>query len=136
MLNDLVIPAIKGKPYFPTVEFRTNGSLNITGSSYMENAIEFYDTLLDWLDEFMETEQDIHINIFLEYFNTSSSKSLNNLFIMLDEYYADGVNVKANWYYKEGDIDSLAEGVEFKEEIAFPFEIIIQQSENVSQMVA
>ena len=73
---------IEGTPKTPTISFDAkSGNIEIKGRSIPENSIEFYKPLVDWLDKYCEiAEGNVNVNIQLEYFNTSSSKCILDVF--------------------------------------------------------
>lgn len=114
---------IEGTPKTPTVNFITNeGLLEIKGRSIPENSIEFYKPLIDWIESYAKEPKDsTNINIQLEYFNTSSSKCILDLFKKLE---AINNNITINWYYEEDDEDMLEAGEDYEAIINIPFKII------------
>ena len=97
----------------PKVHFNTEtGVCEIEGESYLEKTAEFYDSLLVWLDKYMnELKGPITFNFKLTYFNTSSSKRLLYIMLKIKEYNDKGGNVTANWHYNPNDIE-MEEAVE------------------------
>ena len=76
---------IIGTQKTPTVNFNSNGVIEIKGRSIPENSIEFYKPLVDWLDVYSSKPQVItEVNVQLEYFNTSSSKCILDVFKKLE----------------------------------------------------
>ena len=77
---------IEGTPKTPSVELNTaRGSLEIKGRSIPENSIEFYKPLNEWIESYAKAPQEnTTVNIQLEYFNTSSSKCILDLFKRLE----------------------------------------------------
>ena len=77
---------IEGSPKTPTIKFDWDkGFLEIKGRSIPENSIEFYKPLVDWLDKYSGKPQKLtNVNIHLEYFNTSSSKCILDVFKKLE----------------------------------------------------
>lgn len=114
---------IEGTPKTPTVNFITNeGLLEIKGRSIPENSIEFYKPLIDWIESYAKEPKDsTNINIQLEYFNTSSSKCILDLFKKLE---AINNNITINWYYEEDDEDMLEAGEDYEAIINIPFKMI------------
>ena len=78
--------SIDGTPKTPTVKFDAGtGNIEIKGRSIPENSIEFYKPLVDWLEEYANGPMDkTTVNIQLEYFNTSSSKCILDVFKKLE----------------------------------------------------
>ena len=114
---------IEGTPKTPTVNFITNeGLLEIKGRSIPENSIEFYKPLIDWIESYAKEPKDsTNINIQLEYFNTSSSKCILDLFKKLEAIIN---NITINWYYEEDDEDMLEAGEDYEAIINIPFKMI------------
>ena len=77
---------IEGSPKTPSIKFDIEkGILEIRGRSIPENSIEFYKPLVDWLDEYSKDPvKKTQVNIHLEYFNTSSSKCILDVFKKLE----------------------------------------------------
>ena len=78
--------SLEGTPKTPTVNFnKETGILEIKGRSIPENSIEFYKPLLDWIGDYGgSAKPETQINIKLEYFNTSSSKCILDVFKKLE----------------------------------------------------
>jgi hypothetical protein len=117
---------IEGSQKTPSIYFDTEKStLEIRGRSIPENSIEFYKPLVDWLDEYArnphaKTQVDIH----LEYFNTSSSKCILDVFKKLEAIHKAKHDVMINWYYEEDDEDMLEAGEDYESIIRVPFKMV------------
>lgn len=118
--------SIAGTPKTPTVHFDSgSGKVEIKGRSIPENSIEFYKPLVDWLEAYLSTPADLtEVNIQLEYFNTSSSKCILDVFKKLEAIYKSGNEVVINWYYEEDDEDMLEAGEDYQSIIKIPFKMI------------
>jgi len=85
-----------------------DGTLIIEGRSNPENAREFYQPLVDWMDEYIKhpaEKTDLKIN--LEHFNTSSSKYLMEILRKI-RYLADNDYLfNVTWMYEEDDLEML-----------------------------
>lgn len=117
---------IEGTPKTPSVNFdSTSGILQLKGRSIPENSIEFYKPLVEWLDEYAARPQaKTAVNIQLEYFNTSSSKCLLDLFKKLESMHKGGSDIMIKWYYEEDDEDMLEAGEDYQSIINIPFKMI------------
>lgn len=105
----------------PAVNFTVTGNLELKGRSIPENSLEFYKPLIDWLDQYSEqpsTETNVHVQ--LEYFNTSSSKCLLDLFKRLESLN----KVTIHWYYEQDDEDMLEAGEDYEAIVSIPFKMI------------
>lgn len=91
----------------PSVSFNAEtGVCEISGESYLDNAAEFYNRLLDWLDQFIrEVKKPLTFNFKLTYFNTSSSKRILYIMLKLKEFIDQGGDVAANWHYDKNDLE-------------------------------
>ena len=63
-------------------------------------------------------------NIQLEYFNTSSSKCILDVFKKLEAINKGGSAVVINWYYEEDDEDMLEAGEDYQAIISVPFKMV------------
>ena len=117
---------VEGKKVIPEIKFdASTGILEIEGSSYPENALDFFAPVIKWVEDYISGRCfKIEMNIRLEYFNTSSSKALLDIFDILNECYNKGIEAKVRWYYKSGNESIYESGEEFSEDLELPFEII------------
>lgn len=99
---------------------RNNGIFEISGRSLPEDSAEFYQPILDWLDDYGSSPNPETNFIFkLEYFNTASSKLILDILSKLESI----ENTKVSWYYHEDDEDMEEAGSEFSELVEVPFEL-------------
>lgn len=123
-MNNLEIP---GTQKTPSVFFNsTTGTLELKGRSIPENAIEFFKPLVEWLDEYSKSPQaQTQANIHLEYFNTTSSKCILDIFRKLESINKqDNAEVVINWYYEQDDEDMLEAGEDYQSILKIPFKMI------------
>lgn len=114
---------IEGSAKTPTIEFKGSGELLLKGRSIPENSIEFYKPILDWIENYGGTPKDKTIvNVQLEYFNTSSSKCILDVFKKLETLSDTAIDI--NWYYEEDDEDMLEAGEDYQAIIDIPFKMI------------
>ena len=117
---------IEGSKQTPKVDFNASkGNLEISGRSIPENTFEFFNPILLWLDEYSNIALDVTtINVNLEYFNTSSSKYILEIFKRLKSLINDGKEVQVKWYYEEDDEEMMETGEDYEDVSGLPFEII------------
>lgn len=117
---------LEGSAKTPTVKFDCDkGSLELKGRSIPENSIEFYKPLNDWIDGYSSSPKaETVVDVKLEYFNTSSSKCILDLFKQLEKLNQQNTNVKVNWYFEEDDEDMAEAGEDYQAIIDLPFEMI------------
>ena len=118
--------SIEGTPKTPTVALDTGtGTVEIKGRSIPENSIEFYKPIVEWLEDYSKKPQKLTtVNIQLEYFNTSSSKCILDVFKKLESIKKARNEVVINWYYEEDDEDMLEAGEDYESIIRIPFKMI------------
>lgn len=109
----------------PLVEmFFSKGYFKIIGKSVPENATNFFNPVLNGLDMYSKNPvKSTTVDFHLEYFNTSSSKYLLDILMLLDSIYSEGNDVKINWYYDENDEEILEVGQDFNTIVNVPFNI-------------
>jgi SiaC family regulatory phosphoprotein len=114
---------LQPSPKTPSVNFDAqSGIIELKGRSIPENSLEFYRPLIEWVEKYAaasKAETNVHIQ--LEYFNTSSSKCLLDLFKRLETI---GNKVVINWYYEQDDEDMLEAGEDYEAIINVPFKMI------------
>lgn len=114
---------IEGSAKTPTIEFNGSGDLLLKGRSIPENSIEFYKPILDWIENYGGAPKDkTVVNVQLEYFNTSSSKCILDVFKKLETLSETAIEI--NWYYEEDDEDMLEAGEDYQAIIDIPFKMI------------
>ncbi len=118
--------SIEGTPKTPTINFdMVSGHLEVKGRSIPENSIEFYKPLVEALERYAQKPQAAtNVNIQLEYFNTSSSKCILDVFKKLESIQKAGSATTINWYYEEDDEDMLEAGEDYQAIISIPFKMI------------
>ena len=113
-MENLFIEGDESNFYTPTVDFNyETGICTISGKSYLEDTTIFYLRLLEWLDQyFEEVDKPIEFNVKLSYYNTSSSRSILDIFDILKIYEDNGGEVAVNWYCREIDFEVIQEEVD------------------------
>ncbi|MCF0191439.1 MAG: DUF1987 domain-containing protein [Marinilabiliaceae bacterium] len=101
------------------------GLIEIKGRSIPENSIEFYKPLIDVLTEYAEHEmRKTTVKIQLEYFNTSSSKCILDIFKRLEVMYRKGWTIEIFWYYDEDDEDMYESGEDYQSILTCPISLV------------
>ena len=90
------------------------GKLAIKGKSIPEDARDFYLPFRNWLLSFVKTEAErIEVDVDLEYFNTSSSSILLDVFKHLRKT-SEQKPVAITWIYEEDDMEMEEVGQDYK----------------------
>jgi len=105
-MESLKIEATKSTPAINFVF--AEGLLDIKGLSKSTNALEFFQPLMDAIEEYaLKAAPITTLNLFLDYFSTSSSKCILGILNEFKKLDKRVTKVKVNWYYYEDDEDML-----------------------------
>lgn len=110
----------------PEIEFfQDTGEMNMEGRSIPEDPGEFFERLINWMNEyFLNPVEETVMNIKLEYINSGSSKYMLELLRIMKVNHEKGRKVLIKWFFEEGD-ESIEElGQHYEQTMQIPFEII------------
>ena len=100
-----------------------NKQFELSGKSMPEDVIEFYQPVLNWLNEYKTDPADLtSFNFKLIYFNTASSKLILDVLLILEEIKDAGHKVVVRWHSPENDEDMQEAGQEYAEMVELDFE--------------
>lgn len=131
-MNPLII---NGSSVTPSVILdHASGKFEISGRSLPPDSVKFYNPVCRWFEEYKSLAIDhVTLDIRLDYFDTSSSKCLFDIFKLLKDMMDGGSTVMVNWYYVEGDYDMKERGEEYQTIAELPFTAIQYKRAMVSQ---
>ncbi len=117
---------IEGTIKTPAIKLSGEGQLEISGKSIPENSIGFYKPVYSWIDNYnQQPAAKTEIKISLEYFNTSSSKCLLDIFRKLETLKKSGKSaVTVSWHYEAEDEDMMEAGDDYNALIDLPFSLV------------
>jgi hypothetical protein len=122
-MDPLIIGASEERPGI-NLDPQSNKFL-IFGKSFPEEAKNFYDPIILWLEEYAKNpNKETNFEIRLDYYNSATSTILLEIIQLLNRLYNKGHKVKIIWHYLEVDDDMLDAGKEFSEMVAVPFDFI------------
>jgi len=126
------ILSYKPEGYLPGIILdKDSGKFEISGKTCPEDAIEFYEPVFNWLDEYIKNPLDNTVFDFrLTYFNTVSSKIIMMIMLRLEELFEEGHNVKIRWFYPEDDEDMEEAGEDYEGMLELDFESIAYTEES------
>ncbi len=112
----------------PNIQFDYQaGELLIEGISIPENTVDFYKEVLDWVTNYQKKPQpQTNLILKLEYFNTSTSVVLLNLFKMFSQI--ENSELKIVWYYEKDDVEMEEVGEDYQNIVKVPFELVSIES--------
>lgn len=110
----------------PLVNFDPDeGILEMKGRSSPENSIQFYLKTIQNLGLYAESSKETFTaNFAFEYFNTSSSKCLFDVFKKLVRIRDSGKDLIINWFFEEDDEDMMEAGEDYSELLELEFNFI------------
>lgn len=114
---------VEGSAKTPEVECDgSTGVLSLRGRSIPENSIDFFQPINNWVDHYCEhPQQETTVQIRLEYFNTSSSKCILDLFRKFEKLNRVNSKVTVHWYYETDDEDMEEAGEDYQAIVELPF---------------
>lgn len=113
-MENLVKKGQRDVYYIPSVNFDVSGKCVLEGESYLDEPYEFYNELLDWLENYFETiAKPLTLDIKLSYFNTSSTRCILDILNALKDFEDSGGEVTVNWYYDKQDFEMEEEIEDF-----------------------
>ena len=118
-MNNLFIPRTSKTPdiFFDADQ----GVLEIKGRSIPENSVAFYAPVMQWLTDYEKSPSaETQLIVKLEYFNTSSSKCLIDIFRKLEKLHRENNSVTVVWYYEVIDEDMKESGEDFRDLVSMP----------------
>ncbi len=106
----------------PEVHFDPGSRLlSLVGESYPDNAGAFYGPLKLWIEEFLAgqgaSDPEVILDLAINYFNSSSSKALMDIFDLCDAAAARGVPVLLNWRHHPDNDMAREYGADFEEDL-------------------
>jgi hypothetical protein len=120
-MENLFINKTSKSPYINLED----GLFLFSGRSIPEDAKKIFKPVIDWIKNYNPSpEIKTVINFNFDYLDTSSSKCVFDILILLDEIYDKGHDLTINWYYEKGDDDMLDLGIHLKSFIKVPFNFI------------
>ena len=110
----------------PFVSLNPNGEFKISGISIPEDSTSFYKPILDWIIAYGKNpEPDTTAHFVLDYFNTSSSKDILEVFKALGALNDEGkTKVHVKWEFEDDDDDIRECGEDYQSIIGIKFEMI------------
>jgi hypothetical protein len=104
----------------------STGKLELKGKSVPEDSFKFFEPMNTWLDRYIqEPAQNTHLEVALEYFNTSSAKVLLEVFKKMNQLQQAGKSeVSISWVYEEDDDDMLEAGQDYQRIVKVPMNFV------------
>lgn len=101
------------------------GVLEFSGRFMPQNPKEYYDPIFEWIARYTTLPHRKTVVVFkLDYFNTSSSKKILDVLLMLRESSKQMDDITIEWYHGKDDIDIKEAGYGYAELVDIPFTYI------------
>ena len=109
----------------PYISFDPESNVfEISGRSLPEDASKFYDSVHEWLNNYVSDPNDTtELSMKLDYFNSASARKIVEVLFILEKIQEVNKEVKVLWYYNEDDEVMEARGEEIKSVVELPFEL-------------
>lgn len=122
-MTPLDIPATESTPavrYDPAAAV-----LRVEGESFPEDVVAFYAPVVDWLRAHLAARPPaLVVQLAFRYLNTSSTKAVLDLLLLLDEHHRGGAPVVVQWHY-DPSLEVMREaGEELGEDLSLPFRLV------------
>ncbi len=101
-----------------------NNTFEISGISRPENANEFYEPIVNWLDKYIGNPNELtELKFRFDYFNTSSLKFFLMILSKCKEITESDAKISIKWYHDEEDESMFEAGKSLEElsELTFDF---------------
>jgi hypothetical protein len=118
---------IEATDHTPSVSYdEAQHILDISGKCIPENAVEFFAPISAFVAREGGRAGQFTIRVKLDYFNTSSSKQLYDVFHQLEILKREGAKVKVIWRFERDDEDLQESGQDYETLVDVPFVFIAE----------
>ena len=127
MKEPLIVIQTEDKPW--VILDSVNKVFEIGGKSLPDDSTEFYAPVLEWISEYIKKpNKSTHLICKFDYFNSSSARSLYQIFKVLEKIEQSDNEIKIIWYHDPGDKLMENKGNEFKTVLKFPFVLLSKEA--------
>jgi len=103
---------------------KATGKFEISGRSLPEEALAFYQPVLEWISSYIETPNESTTFVFkMDYINSASIRALNDILTVLEKLFLKGHDVSIQWKFSFEDSELRDTGEEFSEIYKMPFKL-------------
>jgi hypothetical protein len=113
--NNMQHYSIDESPKTPLIRCdATAGAIRIRGRCLPENAHKFFDPLLHWTNEYIQSgPQSLHVELELVYINTSASKVILTFLKAIREV-RNSIDVSVVWNHESDDEEMMETGLDYQ----------------------
>lgn len=128
-MKQLIIPKTD---FAPRINFdSTNKTFEVTGVSRPENAMQFFEPALNWLEAYIDelskgsnVEGTYILTFRLTYFNSASARFIFRILEYFKRLQLLGCQIQIDWYYDKGDDIIIEDGEDLSKAIDIPFNFV------------
>lgn len=120
-MDELIILPSEDTPY---IIFKNSGELSVSGISIPENVNNFYKPVFDWLETFVDSNNEVLLTFDIEYMNTSSTRVVLQMINKIKNTIQDNSTLKIFWKYEIDDVDMLELGEDLQESSHVTFDFM------------
>lgn len=103
---------------------KSTGKFEISGRSLPEEALAFYQPVLEWINRYLDDPNESTTFVFkMDYINSASIRALNDILTLLEKLFLKGNKLNIEWKYNIDDSELRDTGEEFSEIYEMPFKI-------------
>ncbi len=119
---------IEETDYTPKVIFDNEvGMMTLSGRSMPEDALDFYQPLIDWLDLYTTKPQESTVfKVDLDYFNSTTARILYHFIFKLEKLHHKKKQVALHWLCRKEDEYMQERGDEIRRITEIPSKIIFK----------
>lgn len=105
------------------------GVFEIRGNSFLDNAYEFYNPIIEWMKKYIQQpNSETNIIFDISYINTSSQRMVFDFLKKANQLHKNGNKVFVQWLYDEIDDDLRDVGNDLLSFMEFPYKVIVKVS--------
>ena len=104
---------------------KSTSEFKFMGKSLPEDVKEFYNPILNWIEEYVvDPNEETVVEFNMEYFNSASSKQILDILERFALVAEKGKKITVKWHYMEDDEDMEDAGESYADILDVPFELI------------
>lgn len=104
-----------------------SGIFEFRGHSFLDNAYEFYNPVIEWMKKYLDNPSaETNIIFDMSYINTSSQRMVFDFLKKANQLHKNGHKVFVQWLYDEIDDDLKDVGNDLLSFMEFPYKVIVK----------
>lgn len=129
----MILEKTPSTPYILVDEEK--GYMYFMGESFHENVLEFYKDIVEWLQKYLKSNFDTFtFDCELKYFNSSTTKMLLNMLMLMDRAVTEDNKVIVNWITTEDNEIIIECGEDFAEEVTnLSFNMVFRKKDEMNR---